>query len=93
MTLNKLFKRNVDEYRVKRILKQFVKSCSNTKIVIYFEITGRGVVKLYTNRPGILIGRGGKDINAIKESLKKECNAKDVKLYEMRTIVSNCGVC
>lgn len=86
-----LFKRKINEYRIKDILREFIKHC-NSKIVIHYEVTYRGVVKIYTNRPGIIIGRAGKDIKMLTERFKNECNVKDVKLYEMKNIVSNCGI-
>ena len=86
-----LFKRKVNDFNIVYILKQFINKCES-KIVIHYEITNRGVVKLYTNKPGIIIGRHGKDIKMLTERFKKECNAKDVKVYEMKNIVSNCGL-
>ena len=89
--IKNLFRRNVKTYRIKDILNEFIKDI-NCKIMLHFDITRRGVVKLYTNRPGLIIGRAGKDINMLTEKLKTECNAKDVKLYEMKHVVSNCGL-
>ena len=50
----------------KDILKEFIKPCSS-KIIIHYEVTHRGIVKIYTNRPGIIIGRAGKDIKMLIE--------------------------
>ena len=86
-----IFKRKVNEYEIKDILREFIKCCSS-KIIIHYEVTHSGVVKIYTNRPGIIIGRAGKDIKMLTERFKNECNAKDVKIYEMKNVVSNCGV-
>lgn len=87
-----LFKRRkVNDFQIKCILKEFIKPIQS-KIVIHVEITNRGVIKLYTNRPGLIIGKGGKDINMLTKRFREECNAKDVKLYEMKNIVSNCGI-
>ena len=87
-----LFKRRtVNDFQIKCILKEFIKPIQS-KIVIHFEITNRGVIKLYTNKPGLIIGKGGKDINMLTKRFTEECNAKDVKIFEMKNFVSNCGI-
>ena len=87
-----LFKRKkVNDFQIKCILKEFIKPIQS-KIVIHFEITNRGVIKLYTNRPGLIIGKGGKDIYMLTKRFTQECNAKDVKIFEMKNLVSNCGI-
>ena len=91
MKFKNLFKRTVNDFQIKCILKEFIKPIQS-KIVIHVEITNKGVIKLYTNRPGYLIGKAGKDIKMLTNRFKNECNAKDVKLYEMKNIVSNCGI-
>ena len=91
MKFKNIFRRKVNDFQIKCILKEFIKS-NQSKIVIHVEITNRGVVKLYTNRPGYIIGRAGKDIKMLTNRFKNECNAKDVKIFEMKNIVSNCGI-
>lgn len=87
-----LFKRRkVNDFQIKCILKEFIKPIQS-KIVIHFEITNRGVIKLYTNRPGYIIGKAGENIKMLTNRFKNECNVKDVKLYEIKNIVSNCGI-
>ena len=86
-----LFKRTVNDFQIKCILKEFIKPIQS-KIVIHVEITNRGVIKLYTNKPGLIIGKGGKDINMLTKRFTEECNAKDVKIFEMKSLVSNCGI-
>lgn len=91
MKFKNIFKRKVNDFQIKCILIDFIKPIQS-KIVIYFEITNRGVIKLYTNRPGYLIGKAGKDIKMLTNRLKNECNAKDVKIFEIKNLVSNCGL-
>ena len=91
MKFKNLFKRTVNDFQIKCILKEFIKPIQS-KIVIHVEITNRGVIKLYTNRPGLIIGKGGKDINMLTKRFTEECNAKDVKIFEMKNLVSNCGI-
>lgn len=90
-----LFKRRkVKDFEIKCILRDFIKPLESmsSKIIIHFEVTKRGVLNIYTNRPGILIGRGGEDFQLLNRRFREECNVKDVKLYEMKNIVSNCGI-
>ena len=91
MKFKNLFKRTVNDFQIKCILKEFIKPIQS-KIVIHFEITNRGVIKLYANRPGLIIGKGGKDINMLTKRFMEECNAKDVKIIKMKNIISNCGI-
>ena len=91
MKFKNLFKRTVNDFQIKCILKEFIKPIQS-KIVIHVEITNKGVIKLYTNRPGLIIGKGGKDINMLTKRFTEECNAKDVKIFEMKNLVSNCGI-
>ena len=64
-----MFKRKVNEFMIRDILFQFVNSITHCKVLIYYKISRRGVVKLYTNRPGIIIGRNGQDINTIRDEM------------------------
>ena len=89
--MKNIFKRKVNEYAITSILRQHLKSIS-PKMTIHFTVTYTGIVKLYTNRPGILIGKHGTNIKMLTEKIKKECNAKDVKVYEMKHIISNEGI-
>ena len=91
MKFKNLFKRTVNDFQIKYILKEFIKPIQS-KIVIHVEITNRGVIKLYTNKPGLIIRKGGKDINMLTKRFTEECNAKDVKIFEMKNLVSNCGI-
>ena len=84
-----IFKRKVNEYMVRDILYQFVNSVTVCKMIIYYEISRSGVIKLYTNRPGILVGKGGETIYAIKDEMISKANVKDVKIIEMKRFVSN----
>ena len=83
MKFKNLFKRKVNVFQIEYILKEFIKPIQS-KIVIHFEITNKGVIKLYKNRPGYIIGKAGEDIKMLTNRFKNECNAKDVKLYEIK---------
>ena len=86
--INKLFKRKVNIFSIMSFLKPFAKD-NDTPTIIHFDVTRTGVVNLYTNKPGLIIGKGGKDIDQLKIDLKRECNVKDVKVFEMKHMVSN----
>ena len=84
-----MFKRKVDEYAIKRVLSEFLNTVTNCKMIIYYTVSRRGIVKMYTNRPGILVGPGGRDIEAIRNELVAKANVKDVKIIEMKQFVTN----
>ena len=80
----------VDASMIVFILRDFMKTVK-PEMVISVEITHRGEVILHTNRPGILIGRGGIDIDRLRKEIKR-CGATKVTVKEMKCVVSNCGV-
>lgn len=89
----KKFTRIVDEFKIKEILEEFLSSLKyDTKMIIYYKISGRGDVRLFTNHPGLLIGRQGETINNIKERFTNEANVRNTLIYEMKRVVSNCGI-
>lgn len=93
--MKNIFRRKVDRFAIEDYLYQYLKSFidnGDTKLIIHYDVTKRGVVNLYTNRPGIIIGKGGETIDEITLILKNKCNVKDVRVYEMKHIISNCGI-
>lgn len=87
--LKNVFKRKVNEYEIESILQDFVNNAKGIDMIISYEITRMGIVKLYTNRPCTIIGRYGKDLQIITDKMKKYCNAKGVKVFEIK-MVNNC---
>lgn len=85
-------KREVNEYRIKEILREFIDNITSVTIMLHFDVTRDGVVHIYTNRPGLLIGKGGKDINMLEGRMVIECNAKCVKLHEIKNTLVNVDV-
>lgn len=81
-----LFKRKVDVYHIEEILRNFIDVHNIEDMIIYFEITNSGIVILHTNKPGILIGKAGRDIGFIECQLKNECNVKSIRIREMRNV-------
>lgn len=85
-------RKKVDEYKVGEILDLYLSSLKseyNRKFMVYPEITKNGVVKIHTNIPGIIIGKHGETINAIKGSLISHAKARDVKIVEMKHFLTN----
>ena len=87
------FKNDVDNFTVHMILKDmFDEFKEASKTFATFKITKTGVLKIYSNNPGLMIGRAGERINRYKKRLKEEANVKKVYLYECRDFVSNFGI-
>ena len=87
-------KYSIDNYDIVRVLYDFVNqfnTCHDRKIIILYKITAFRTLKLYSNRPGSLIGPGGININHIKSELKDK-GIKDVKVYEIKHVISNCNI-
>lgn len=55
-----------------RVLKHFFRRIDYKGIVGYENDLGRKVFKVWSDRPGILIGKGGKNVEILKEILKEE---------------------
>lgn len=76
-----MFDENFEEFRGKcleemvekneRVLKHFFFRINHKGIVGYKNDLGR-VFTIWTDRPGIIIGKGGQNINILKEILKEE---------------------
>ncbi len=68
----------VEDNKIRRYLKARLAKASISKIVI--ERTLKLItVTVYTSRPGIIIGKGGQEVDKLKEELKKTTN-KDVQI-------------
>lgn len=82
-------RRKVDEWEVAHILHDFlIENNLKSDIYISYEISKRGIVNIKTNKPGLLIGRRGIDIDNIRKEMKEKANVKDIKLNEMRHFVT-----
>ena len=58
--------------RNERVLKHFFWRINYKGIVGYENKLGEKIFVIYTNKPGILIGKGGANVEILKEILKKE---------------------
>ena len=74
----------LEDYKLRKYLNVRLATCSVSRIVI--ERTLKLItITVCTSRPGIIIGRGGKDVEKLKEELKKITD-KDVQIniYEVK---------
>lgn len=71
--------------RNERVLKNFFFRIGNKGIVGYENKLDKNKFTVWTDRPGILIGKGGKNVDILKEELKKEFNRDyDVEFKEIK---------
>lgn len=71
--------------RNERVLKHFFFRIGNKGIVGYENKLDKNKFTVWTDRPGILIGKGGKNVDILKEELKKEFNRDyDVEFKEIK---------
>ena len=75
-------KKSYIEFYLKEILENFLEDIYD--VVIYFEVIKNRKIKIYTNRPGIIIGKGGIDINNLKTEIYEKTKIKNVELIEMK---------
>ena len=86
-----LFKKKkvyVDKCEIQSILQKFVNDVK-PKTFIHIDVKDNGDVILHTNRPGVLIGRQGRDFEMLKIEIMK-CGAKHVHIKEIMYVASNC---
>ena len=58
--------------RNERVMSHFFRVIGYKGIVCYENDIGKKVFTVWTNRPGILIGKGGQNVGVLKEILKEE---------------------
>ncbi len=75
---NKDYAKNlIEDQRIRKFLKKRLQHAALSKIIL--ERTGEKVrVKLFTARPGIIIGKKGSEIELLKKELEKLINRKAV---------------
>lgn len=82
-----------DDFKVYKILKDwFAEFTTYGKTFVTFEITSKKVLNIYSNNPGVMVGKAGERIDRYKKRLKEELGIKKVNLYEHRNVVSNFGI-
>ena len=71
--------------REERVIKRFFFRISYKGVVGYDHRMGERIFTIWTNKPGILIGKGGENVSILKSILKEEFNIDyDVEFKEIK---------
>jgi small subunit ribosomal protein S3 len=75
----------IEDNKIRKYLHARINRGGIAKIVIE-RMLGKLIVTVHTSRPGIIIGKGGQEVDRIKEELKKLTGKSDVQIniYEIR---------
>ena len=66
-----------EDNEIRNLLKKKYYQAAISKIVIE-KIAEKVIIKIFTARPGVLIGKQGSEIEVIKKSVAKICNGKQI---------------
>jgi small subunit ribosomal protein S3 len=69
----------VEDHKIRTYLNARINKGGIAKIVIE-RMLGKLIVTIHTSRPGIIIGKGGQEVDRIKEELKKLTGKGDVQI-------------
>jgi small subunit ribosomal protein S3 len=69
----------IEDTRIRTYLNARINKGGISKIVIERTL-GKLIVTIHTSKPGIIIGKGGGEVDRIKEELKKLTNKEDVQI-------------
>ncbi len=69
----------VEDHKIRTYLNARINKGGIAKIVIE-RMLGKLIVTIHTSRPGIIIGKGGQEVDRIKEELKKLTGKDDVQI-------------
>ena len=73
----------MEDYQIRKYLHARLIKASVSKIVI--ERTLKNIiVTISTSRPGLIIGKGGQEVDKLKEELKKKLKEVQVNIYEIK---------
>ena len=82
-----------EEFKTYLIIRDWIAEFTTYgKTFVTFEITKKGVLNIYSNHPGVMIGKAGERIDRYEKRLIEEVGVKKVNIYEHRNIVSNFGI-
>lgn len=75
----------LEDNKIRKYLNARISRGGIAKIVIE-RMLGKLIVTVHTSRPGIIIGKGGQEVDRLKEELKKLTGKPDVQIniYEIR---------
>jgi small subunit ribosomal protein S3 len=69
----------IEDNKIRNYLNARINNGGIAKIVIE-RMLGKLIVTIHTSRPGIIIGKGGQEVDRIKEELKKLTGKEDVQI-------------
>ncbi len=69
----------IEDFKIRNYLNARINKGGISRIVIE-RMLGKLIVTIHTSRPGIIIGKGGSEVDRIKEELKKLTNKADVQI-------------
>ena len=72
-------KKLIEDYKIRTYLMARINKGGIAKIVIERTL-GKLIVTIHTSKPGIIIGKGGNEVDRIKEELKKLTGKEDVQI-------------
>ncbi len=69
----------IEDHKIRTYLNARINKGGISKIVIERTL-GKLIVTIHTSKPGIIIGKGGGEVDRVKEELKKLTNKEDVQI-------------
>ncbi len=69
----------IEDHKIRTYLNARINKGGISKIVIERTL-GKLIITIHTSKPGIIIGKGGGEVDRIKEELKKLTNKEDVQI-------------
>jgi len=72
-------KKLIEDNKIRNYLNARINKGGISKIVIERTLN-KLIVTIHTSKPGIIIGKGGGEVDRIKEELKKLCGKEDVQI-------------
>ena len=69
----------IEDYKIRTYLMARINKGGISKIVIERTL-GKLIITIHTSKPGIIIGKGGGEVDRIKEELKKLTSKEDVQI-------------
>jgi small subunit ribosomal protein S3 len=69
----------IEDFKIRNYLNARINKGGISRIVVERQL-GKLIITIHTSRPGIIIGKGGQEVDKIKEELKKLTGKTDVQI-------------
>jgi len=69
----------IEDFKIRQYINARISKAGIAKVVIE-RMLGKLIVTIHTSRPGIIIGKGGQEVDRVKEELKKLTGKDDVQI-------------